>query len=138
MSCILAFSQLKRTQQSTMRSTMTSNRPRTTMRANLHVRPPCHDPYSSYSTMSESLVPLPAVTAALCEPATTHTAHHSLHPIAYRLSSIQTNSRTHMHTCTSKTGTLTTGKMTFVVRRNLCCALYFGRTAKSLFAVHIL
>jgi hypothetical protein len=26
----------------------------------------------------------------------------------------------------------------FAVRQNLCCAFYFGRTAKSLFAVHFL
>jgi hypothetical protein len=31
----------------------------------------------------------------------------------------------------------TTGKWTFAVRFNLCRAQYFGRTAKSSFAVHI-
>jgi hypothetical protein len=32
----------------------------------------------------------------------------------------------------------TTGKPVFAVRQNLCRAFYFGRTAKSLFAVRFL
>jgi hypothetical protein len=33
---------------------------------------------------------------------------------------------------------ITIGKPVFAVRQNLCCAFYFGRTAKSLFAVRFL
>jgi hypothetical protein len=40
--------------------------------------------------------------------------------------------------CTTRCKGFTTGKPVFAVRQNLCHAFYFGRTAKSLFAVRFL
>jgi hypothetical protein len=89
-SCILAFSLIKWTWKSTMRSIGASNRPQTARscspRTSGTARPSQQRPRASYSFR-----PLWHLRANR-QPRT------PLHPTAYRLSSIQTHSRTHTHT----------------------------------------